>query len=304
MLRWILGDASFRRAMTHFLEANAFQPVDTHDPMKAIKESTGWDMDWFFDEWVFHPGHPVFAVSYDYDAPGKKLRLRVRQTQDTSGDVPVYRTPIDVAVVTAAGKTVQHLSIDEKDERYELAVDEPPKLVRFDEGNHLLKEWTFEKSLDELSYQLEHDDVVGRMWAASELGERASEASAHKALTRAAGGDDFWGVREAAIESLSSGGGMDPEFLRERALDGSSRVRAAALRALGAHGGAEQIAFLKERFERDTSYRARGDALFAIGALGTPADLPFLREASRSRSPNDRLQLAADQAMAAIHARN
>lgn len=305
MLRWILGDASFRRVTSHFLEANAYQPVDTHDLMKAIKESTGRDMDWFFDEWVFRPGHPVFEVSYHYDAPAKKLRLRVLQVQDTRGEVPVFTTPVDVAVITAAGKQVEHLSIDEKDEQSELDVAEPPKLVRFDEGNHLLKEWKFDKSLDELTFQVEHDDVIGRMWAASELGRRLSKAGAHDALRDAARSDSFWAVREAAIEALGrDGGALDPGFLRERALDPSSRVRAAALRALGAGGGPERVPFLKERFERDTSYLARADALRAIGALGTPADFPFLQEASRVRSPQDRLQRAADQAMSAIHARN
>ncbi len=305
MLRWILGDASFRRAMTHFLEANAFQPVDTHDLMKAIKESTGRDMDWFFDEWVFHPGHPVFEVSYLYDASAKKLRLRVRQTQDTSGDVPVFRTPLDVAVVTTAGKTVEHLSVDEKNERYELDVAEPPELVRFDEGNHLLKEWTFDKSLEELSYQLEHDDVVGRMWAASELAARASEVSVENALTRAARDDDFWAVRAAAIDALGENGAdAVVGLLRDAALDPSSWVRAAALRALRTSGSRELVPFLKERFERDSSYVARKEALRAIGSLGSRADVPFLQEASRLRSPRDDIQRAADQAIASIQARD
>jgi len=39
--------------------------------------------------------------------------------------------------------------------------------VRFDEGNSLLKEWKFDKSLDELLFQLKNDAVIGRMWSAS-----------------------------------------------------------------------------------------------------------------------------------------
>lgn len=304
MLRWILGDAPFRRALSHFLQANAFQPVDTHDLMKAIKESTGRDMDWFFDQWVFHPGHPVFEVSYTYDQPAAKLRLRVRQVQDTSSDVPVFRTPVDVAVVTVAGKRVYPLSIDEKDERYELDVNEPPKFVRFDEGNHLLKEWTFEKRVEELVVQLEQDDVIGRMWAANELERRVGDEPAREALVQSARGDAFWSVRQAALEALAaSGTPADIDFLRERALDPSSRVRAAALRSIGSAGRPELVAFLKERFERDASYLARKEALSAIGALGTSADLPFLEEASRLKSPRNLLGRAADQAISEIRAR-
>jgi aminopeptidase N len=304
MLRWIVGDEPFRRTMSRFLEANAYQPVDTHDLMKAIKESTGRDLDWFFDQWVFRPGHPRFEVSCEYDRPAKKLRLRVRQTQDTSGDVPVFRTPVDVAVVTPSGKSVEPLSIEEKDESYALDVSEPPLLVRFDEGNHLLKEWTFEKSLDELLYQLGHDDVLGRMWAASELHRFTGDARARDALAEAARSDSFWAVRESALDALGGGGvPIALDFLRVRSLDPSSRVRAAALRWLGAAGGPERVPFLKERFRLDTSYLARSAALRSMGALGTPADLPFLEEAARSSSPADRLRRAANEAIAAVRGR-
>ena len=38
-------------------------------------------MDWFFDQWIYKMGHPIFDVTQSYDANAKKLTLNVKQTQ-------------------------------------------------------------------------------------------------------------------------------------------------------------------------------------------------------------------------------
>ena len=55
-------------------------------------------------------------------------------------------------------------------------------MVHFDEGDILLKEWTFRKTTDELLYQLKHDEAMGRMWAVDELQKRLHDPAVHSAL--------------------------------------------------------------------------------------------------------------------------
>src|SRR6267142_1409096 len=47
----------------------------------AIEETTGQSMDWFFDEWLYKMGHPIFRVTQAYDPVTKSLTLTVRQEQ-------------------------------------------------------------------------------------------------------------------------------------------------------------------------------------------------------------------------------
>ena len=82
--------------------------------------------------------------------------------------------------------------IRQREETFELDSKEKPLMVRFDEGNYLLKEWTFQKTTAELLYQLAHDDVIGRMWAASELRDRTQRTAVIAALRHTAREDDFW----------------------------------------------------------------------------------------------------------------
>jgi aminopeptidase N len=297
-MRWILGDKPFRKTVSHFLHKHAFQPADTHDFLTAVKEATGQNLDWFFDQWLLRPGHPVFDVSTTWDAEAKELHLRVVQTQDTSGTVPIFKTPVIIGIVTQDEKRSEKVWLKGKNEEFHLMCDQKPLMVRFDEGNYLLKEWTFEKTVDELFYQLKHDDVIGRMWAASQLGRFRNDSRAIDELRKSAKDDPFWAVRREAVSSL--GGFQDEKhikFIQEKAEDENSKVRTVALRYLGDLERKDLVTFFQERFAKDDSYVAQAEALRAIGKCGDKSSVPFLKEAAKLKSPRHIIRRAAEWAI-------
>ncbi len=81
MLRKHLGDEVFFKSLKHYLTVNANKPVQTEQLRIAIEETSGQSMDWFFDQWLYKMGHPIFEVTQNYDAASKKLTLNVKQTQ-------------------------------------------------------------------------------------------------------------------------------------------------------------------------------------------------------------------------------
>jgi aminopeptidase N len=174
-------------------------------------------------------------------------------------------------------------------------------MVRFDEGNFLLKEWTFKKTAPELIYQLKHDDVIGRMWAASKLGKIRKDASIAAALLESGRNDPFWSVRRAAIENLGAPKNKKhTRVLKRKCVDENSRVRAAALQALGDSGQAGLVAFFIDRFEKDRSYVAQAEALRSIGKCGDSSSAVFLEEAAKMKSHRNILKRAADRALKQI----
>ena len=301
MMRWILGDKPFRKTISHFLHKHAYGPADTHDFIIAVKEMTGQNLEWFFEQWFFSPGHPVFDVSYHWDDSNKKVKLKIIQTQDTSGRIPVFKTPVVIAVVTKEGKKSEKVWLKEKVEEFEIACDQTPLMVRFDEGNFLLKEWIFDKTTQELIYQLKNDDVIGRMWAASELGKIKKDAPVITALLESGQNDPFWSVRRAAIENLGAPANKEhTSVLKRKCVDQNSRVRAAALRTLGDSKRTELVAFFVERFEKDDSYVAQAEALRSIGKCGDSSSAGFLEKAATMESPRGILRRAADWALKQI----
>ncbi len=294
LLRSVMGDAAYRRAITHFLEKHALQSADTHDFLVAIRESTGQVLDWFFDEWIYKPGHPVLAVDARWLETEQVVEIRVAQTQEGGGQPAVFQMPVEFGITTASGKRTERVWLRQREQTFRFAADGKPLLVRFDEGNHLLCEFEFAKSSAELLYQLSQDDVTGRMWAARQLEQHTKEPGVLQALQRSARHDAFWGVRREALRATTSfkEEGLTA-FWKQRAEDEKSAVRVAAIQLLASRRDPALKVWFLEKFRTDNSYLAQAEALRALGGCGSAEDLPFLRAASTEPSPRDVIRKAA-----------
>jgi aminopeptidase N len=251
--------------------------------------------------------------------------LNIVQSHDTSQGVPIFRAPVIVGVVSEGGSTSARIFLRKKEESVELPCALRPLMVRFDQGNHLLKELTFQKTTDELLYQATHDDVIGRMWAIGELATSLGEVRVRSGLMDIAREDSFWAVRrdavyrlggfrgtvqmdldrglipQARLDSVQLPEGLDVSamtaFFESMALDVNSQVRAAALYGLGNLGRKEESAFLMDRFSKEESYVAQASALRALGKCGDRSVSDFLRRASAMESPRNVLRTAAEWAL-------
>jgi aminopeptidase N len=110
-------------------------------------------LDWFFDQWLFKPGHPVFDVQSNWDPARKVVTLKVAQVQDYSRGIPAFRVPVEVGIATAKGKTTSTVWVCEKEQSFEFPSETRPLMVGFDEGNVLIKELNFPKGIEELLYR-------------------------------------------------------------------------------------------------------------------------------------------------------
>src|ERR1044072_6281244 len=81
MLRKHLGEETWWKAVRHYVKSNAGKAVTTEDFRKAVEETTGASMGWFFDQWLYKMGHPIFEVTKHYDEAKKELTLNVKQVQ-------------------------------------------------------------------------------------------------------------------------------------------------------------------------------------------------------------------------------
>jgi len=301
MLRSILGEEAFFKTLSAFLHRYAFEPVDTFDFIRTVRETTGQTLDWFFDQWLFKPGHPVFDIGCHWDAARKVVRLTVAQVQDFSRGIPVFRVPVAIKIVTAQGAATAPVWIREKTETFEFPAETKPLLVRFDEGNVLIKELSFPKDRDELLYQLRKDDVIGRIAAAGEIVRFKDDPAVAAALTASARSDPFWAVRRAALEALAGMGGRGlPAILKQGCRDPNSSVRSAAVLALGDLKDRGLAAFFEELFVKDASVCVRTEAVKALGKTVDKRAVPFLRRAADVPSRQNMIKRAAKAALKQI----
>jgi aminopeptidase N len=304
MLRNLVGDEPFFKILSQFLHRYAFDSVDTSDFIRSVKTVTGRNLDWFFDQWLFKPGHPVFEVRSAWAPARKVVILKVAQVQDFSRGIPVFRVPVRIGIVTPEGRTTRTVWICGKEETFEFPAGAKPLLVRFDEGDVLIKELVFPKDREELFYGLRNDDVIGRMWAAGELARLRADPAAIECLSASAVGDPFWAVRKSAVEALAATGDKRaPAVLKKAALDANSSVRAAALRALGGLKDRAFSGFFKDRFRKEVSDLVKAEAVRALGIMADPADASFLEEAASVPSYRDMVGGEAGAALKQIRER-
>ncbi len=66
MLRRLVGDSVFFASLRDYKERFAYGVATTEDLQHVFEEHTGRDWGWFFQQWIYEPGHPV--VSWDWTA--------------------------------------------------------------------------------------------------------------------------------------------------------------------------------------------------------------------------------------------
>jgi aminopeptidase N len=301
LLRYILGDDTFFRTLSTFLHQNEFEPVDTYDLMKTVKEVSGKNMDWFFEQYIFSPGHPVFEVTKSWNESMKKLTVTVEQKQDTLPGVPVYTIPVNFGFVFPDRKIVREIWLKNKVETIDFEFASEPLLVRFDEGNWLLKEITFKKSLQELIYQAENDDMIGRLTAVNELRSFSSENSVREVWTKLAALDEFWAVRQAALENIGKYPDKKSVDLYKACLkDNNSKVMVSAIRILGDLKDPKFIKLFENAFRTADSYAVQAESLRSIGKCGSKRQMDFLKEAETRKSYRNVIGKAAAEAIEEI----
>ena len=232
-LRGLLGDDAWWRGIKQYVAKHREQVVETDDFRRAMEAASGRDLGWFFNQWVFHGGHPELKARWRFEPEDKTVRLKVEQIQNIDDLTPLFRLPTTVAIDDGTAVKSVPIVIDGKTHEFVIPVAAAPKMVRIDPKGWLVKELEFEKAPDEWVYQLEHaTDVLGRVEAARALAKRKDDETAAKALARAWSRERDTTARHTLVQLLGSNAEKHRAALIEAAHDKEARVRVAALQAL------------------------------------------------------------------------
>ncbi|MES2459221.1 MAG: M1 family aminopeptidase [Armatimonadota bacterium] len=141
-LRRAIGDKAFFQGVNLYLTRNANKPVETANLISAMTEAAGKDLQPFFDQWVYKPGHPVLNYTWTYDDTRKQVILTVQQQQDTSDGTPLYTIENAQAGIIIDGKMVRvPAPLTGKTEQvFRLPSPTRPETVLFDPDHDFLRE--------------------------------------------------------------------------------------------------------------------------------------------------------------------
>ena len=137
MLRRVLGDADFFDALRDYAEGPArYGNVSTSALVESFSNSVGYDLHWYFDQWLYRSGRPSFGVGWMATEQADRWRVEVDIEQLQSGDP--YIMPADLRIQTLGGDVDQVVWITAKSQHATYFVDAEPTGVVLDPDQWLL----------------------------------------------------------------------------------------------------------------------------------------------------------------------
>ena len=139
MLRRLVGDSAFFRAIRSYYARYRHGNAMTDDLRREFERAAGRPLTWFFDQWLRRPGYVELKTTWRYSPRGRRVILRLEQGRRFAP----YRFPLVVDVLDADGRlcravtevaalrSAQHVAIP-------CALERPPQAVIFDPDVQLL----------------------------------------------------------------------------------------------------------------------------------------------------------------------
>lgn len=149
MLRRQLGDDNFFAGLKAYLTKFQHTPVQSAQLCRTMTEVTGINCEPFWKQWIESPGHPVLDYSWEFVPDGAamgpgKIKLTVKQLQDTSKGTPIYDLPMQIGYVTEglgpSGFRYAPVHVTKQEETFEIAVQSPALCVVLDPDHDVLRE--------------------------------------------------------------------------------------------------------------------------------------------------------------------
>jgi len=144
-LRYVLGDSTFFLVLnnyatdTNFMYKNAI----TEDLLAKTNLVSGQDMQWFFDEWVYSPNHPIYENTVGFVDLGGNWKVNVNINQIQTNTV-IFKMPIQLSIEFIDGTdTLIQVINDSNPQYFEFTFTKQPTSLIFDPyRNILLKQAT------------------------------------------------------------------------------------------------------------------------------------------------------------------
>ena len=272
MLRNFVGDDAFFKSLNKYLTTNKFGNGSAHKLRLAFEETTGKDLNWFFNQWYFGSGHPKLDISYGYDASTQTAKVFIKQTQ--AGD-KLFKLPLAVDVFNGTSKKTYSVWAENKADTFSFPALSKPDLVNVDPQRVILAERKDDKTLAEYIHQYNYGgSYLGRREALDFAAKNISDPSAYNLLVKALS-DPYFRIRLKAMTNLGSAKQLDAATLSKiesiAKTDDHKLTKAGAIDALAKlKNDSYKDFFIKST--KDSSYSVAGAALEALGQIdGTKA---------------------------------
>lgn len=268
MLRNYVGDTAFFQSLNLYLNTNKFKNAEAHNLRLAFEQITGQDLNWYWNQWYYGSGHPIFDISYNYDEAKKIAGVVVNQTQQTG---KIFRIPLAIDVYEGGKKTRHKVWLENKSDSFYFPYTQKPDLINVDGDKIILCQKQDHKTLENFIYQYKHAALYLDRREAIEYCAEHQEETAALELLKIALQDPYYELQILAMNSLdfekpAIKSAVEPILLELVTKDKDRNVQGTAIGLLGTYKK-ETYKELFIKKSRDSSYSVAGNSLTALSLL-------------------------------------
>ncbi len=139
MLRFVLGsDSAFFRALREYVTNPLLRygVAGTADLQASVEQSMGESLGWFFNEWVYGIGYPIYSLAWDA-LDGLHPSLAIQQTGSSYAS-PFFSMPIELEFKGTNIDTFVRVQNNQPLQSYSFSFPSPVTQMIFDPHNWLL----------------------------------------------------------------------------------------------------------------------------------------------------------------------
>lgn len=134
MLRFVVGDDNFWKILKEYAQIYAYSNASTEDFQAVCEQIFGADLGWFFDQWIYEAGYPVYLFGWGF-SDQNKIRIVIHQIQE---EFPLFKMPVELEFILPSGSVKKIVWVEEEKNVFEFDFQERPLNVLFDPDSWIL----------------------------------------------------------------------------------------------------------------------------------------------------------------------
>lgn len=137
MLRGVIGDDAFWKGIRDYYRQYRDKNALTEDFQRVMEGASSQNLDWFFKQWLFQPGHPKYQVRWHADLKSNLLNVRINQIQKGRFKMPVQ---LGIYFDEHEPPLIKNLAINKIENDFTLRFERPPADIVLDPNSWVLHE--------------------------------------------------------------------------------------------------------------------------------------------------------------------
>lgn len=139
MLRLELGDSIFKACIKNYLNTHAYSYASSEDLLAIVNQTSGRDLTWFFNQWVFRPGIPRLSFSVIEE----KKTINITLNQHLIAEEPPFQFKLSGTITTTNRTIPIDWLVEGSSANFSLKKGRKERFVscNLDTGVHLLAVW-------------------------------------------------------------------------------------------------------------------------------------------------------------------